>query len=126
MESILITIKKLLGIEADYDHFDADLIIFINSVFPVLSQLGVGPAGGFLIMDDSATWDDYIPDSKNLSFIKSFIHLKVKLIFDPPESSAAIKSIEEQIDELEWRINVAAESPKPKGEEDADEEFYFH
>lgn len=126
MESILISIKKLLGIDADYDHFDADLIIFINAVFPVLSQLGVGPAGGFLIMDDSATWDDYIPDRKNLSFIKSFIHLKVKLIFDPPASSAAIKSIEDQIDELEWRINVEAETPKAKGEEDADEERYTY
>lgn len=126
MESILITIKKLLGIEADYDHFDADIILFINSVFPVLSQLGVGPAGGFLITDDSATWDDYIPNSNNLKFVQSFIHLKVKLIFDPPASSAAIKSIEDQIDELEWRINVAAETPNAKGEEDADEELYTY
>lgn len=112
MESILTSIKKLLGIEKDYEHFDADIIMHINSVFMILTQLGVGPSEGFIIEDDSSTWDEFLPDSDltKLSAVKSFIYLKVRLLFDPPSSSAVIESTNKLVSELEWRLNVAAES----------------
>lgn len=110
-ESILTSIKKLLGIDEDYTHFDADLIMHINSVFSILTQLGVGPPEGFFITGKSEKWDNFIiKDSNNFSLVKSYIHLKVKLLFDPPLGSAVIESINKQISEFEWRLNVAAES----------------
>lgn len=109
MDSILTSIKKLLGIDASYKHFDKDLIIHINSVLAILTQLGVGPENGFSISDKSATWNDFIPDSPKLGFVKSYMNLKVRLMFDPPLSSAAIEAINRQISELEWRIQVAAD-----------------
>lgn len=118
MESILTSIKKMLGITEEYDHFDADLIMHINSVFMVLTQLGVGPSEGFRIEDELATWNDIIPADKNFEIIKSYMHLKVKLLFDPPLSSVVLGSMERMISEFEWRINVLAEQlvydpPKP-------------
>ena len=112
MDSILTSIKKLLGIEEDYEHFDTDIIIHINSVFMILNQLGVGPSEGFMIEDKSTTWDEFLPDSTlaTLSAVKSFVHLKVRLLFDPPSSSAVIESTNRLISELEWRLNIAAES----------------
>ena len=110
MESILTAIKKLLGIAEEYNHFDQDIIIHINSVFSVLTQLGVGPANGFSITDKDATWNDFINDNHCLEMVKSYMHLKVKLLFDPPLSSAVLESINHMLSELEWRINVAAES----------------
>lgn len=109
-ESILTSIKKLSGMEKDYGPFDTDLIIFINTVFSDLAQLGVGPSSGFSIDDDEAVWSDFIEDTIKLGFVKTFMYLKVKLIFDPPDNSTVIKSYEEQIKELEWRLNVAAET----------------
>lgn len=110
MDSILTSIKKLLGIAEEYGHFDADLIMHINSAFSVLTQLGVGPAEGFAIEDASATWSDFLLNDPRLSFVKSYIHLKVRLLFDPPLSSAVIESISRAISELEWRIQVAADN----------------
>lgn len=112
MESILTSIKKLLGIQAEETHFDPDIIMHINSVFTILSQLGVGPSDGFRIEDDLATWNDYLgEDSKNLDSVKSYIHLKVKLLFDTSTlSSATIESMKNLINEFEWRLNVTAES----------------
>ena len=110
MESILISIKKLLGIAEEYDQFDSDIIMHINSVFMILTQLGVGPAEGFSIEDDTAVWTDFIQDVKKLESVKTYIYLKVKLLFDPPLSSAVIDSTNRLINELEWRLNVAAES----------------
>ena len=115
MESILTSIKKLLGIAEEYEHFDADLIMHINSVFSILTQLGVGPSEGFMIEDATATWNDFIPDGLVLQAVKSYIYLKVKLLFDPPTSSAVIESANRMINEFEWRLNVAAES-SGKGE----------
>ena len=110
-ESILTSIKKLLGIDAEYKHFDPDLIMHINSVFSILTQLGVGPPNGFSITGDSEKWDSFIAkDPDNFSLVKSYMHLKVKLLFDPPLGSAVIESINKQISEFEWRLNVAAES----------------
>ena len=111
MESILTSIKKMLGIEEEYEHFDMDLIMHINSVFSTLNQLGVGPENGFRIEDDSTTWSEFIStDNMQFEFVKSFIYLKVKLLFDPPLSSAVIESMNRQISELEFRLNIAAES----------------
>ena len=110
MESILTSIKKLLGITEEYDQFDPDIIMHINSVFMILTQLGVGPAEGFSIEDDTAVWTDFIQDVKKLESVKTYIYLKVKLSFDPPLSSAVIESMNRLINELEWRLNVAAES----------------
>ena len=110
MESILTSIKKLLGITEEYDQFDPDIIMHINSVFMILTQLGVGPAEGFSIEDDTAVWTDFIQDAKKLESVKTYIYLKVKLLFDPPLSSAVIESMNRLINELEWRLNVAAES----------------
>ena len=110
MESILTSIKKLLGITEEYDQFDPDIIMHINSVFMILTQLSVGPAEGFSIEDDTAVWTDFIQDVKKLESVKTYIYLKVKLAFDPPLSSAVIESMNRLINELEWRLNVAAES----------------
>lgn len=106
MDSILTSIKKLLGITEEYEHFDTDIIIHINTVFSTLTQLGVGPKKGFSITDKSSVWNDFIPKSSNtLECIKTYVYLKVKLVFDPPLNSAVIESINRQISELEWRIN---------------------
>ena len=110
MESILTSIKKLLGITEEYTHFDEDLVMHINSVFMILTQLGVGPSEGFVIEDDSAYWTDFIEDLSKLQAVKSYVYLKVKLLFDPPLSSAVIESTNRMISEYEWRLNVEAES----------------
>lgn len=113
MESILTSIKKLLGITEEYTHFDADIIMHINSVFLNLKQLGVGPSGGFSIADEIPTWNDFVPEGYDIAAIKSYTYLKVKLLFDPPLSSAVIESYNRLINEYEWRINVEAESMPP-------------
>lgn len=116
MESILTSIKKLLGIAEEYEHFDADLIMHINSVFSILTQLGVGPSEGFMIEDSTATWNDFIPWDKDkkhallLQSVKSYMYLKVKLLFDPPTSSAVMESMNRMLSEFEWRLNIAADS----------------
>ena len=111
MESILTSIKKLLGIAEEYKHFDADIIMHINFVFMTLTQLGVGPSEGFYIEDDSLYWEDFIDDPSQLQAVKTYIYLKVKLVFDPASvGSSTLASYERQIQELEWRLNVAAES----------------
>lgn len=111
MESILTSIKKLLGISEDYTQFDADIIMHINTVFLNLTQLGVGPESGFSIEDDNTYWEDFIDIKNNsqLQAVKSYMYLKVKLLFDPPLSSAVIESTNRMISELEWRLNVAVD-----------------
>ena len=113
MESILTSIKKLLGIAEDYEHFDNDIIIHINSVFSILTQIGVGSDTGFSISDKTATWNDFLSDSTNQEMVKTYVYLKVKLLFDPPLNGSVTNSIEKTISELEWRLNVAVD---PKGE----------
>lgn len=105
-ESILNSIKKLLGIAAEYTNFDTDIIIHINSVFMILNQLGVGPSEGFRIIDNTAVWNDYITEDDDLDAVKTYIYLKVKLLFDPPLNSAVIEANKQLINELEWRLNV--------------------
>lgn len=109
-ESILTSIKKLLGIDENYTHFDADIVMHINSVFSILTQMGVGPANGFSISGKDKTWSAFITDKPNIfSLVKSYVYMKVRLLFDPPLSSAAIESINRQISEFEWRLFVAAD-----------------
>lgn len=110
MESILNTIKKMLGPSEEYDQFDTDIITHINTVFMTLTQLGVGPSDGFYIEDDTTTWLEFVPDLKNFQAIKTYIYLKAKLVFDPPQSSSVIEAMNKQIAELEWRLNHAAET----------------
>ena len=109
MESILTSIKKMLGITEEYEHFDADLIMHINSVFMILTQLGVGPSTGFSIKGADETWDAFLPEGQQLELVKSYMFLKVKLIFDPPLGSAVIEVMNRQISEFEWRLNVAVD-----------------
>lgn len=112
MDSILTSVKKMLGIAEEYDHFDADLIMHINSVLTILGQLGVGPDEGFFIEDDGAEWTDFVPDMPKLQFIKTYVYQKVKLLFDPPQSASAIEALNRSISELEWRINAQVDSGK--------------
>ena len=107
--SILTSIKKLLGVAEDYTEFDEDIITHINSVFLNLTQLGVGPEEGFMIEDDTAVWEDFINDSIQLQAVKTYVYLKVKLLFDPPLSSSVTESINRMIAELEWRLNAAVD-----------------
>lgn len=110
MESILTSIKKLLGIE-DCTDFDTDIIIHINSVFLTLNQLGVGPSEGFSIKDEYSAWSDFISETdKNLEAVKSYVYLKVRLLFDPPTNSAVIEAMQRSISEYEWRLNVAVDT----------------
>lgn len=108
-ESILTSIKKLLGITEEYEQFDPDIIMHINSVFMILTQMGVGPSKGFRISDKTAVWSDYITNDQNLDSVKSYIHLKVKLLFDPPLSSSVMECMKQLISELEWRLYTESE-----------------
>lgn len=105
MDSILDSIKKLLGITEEYTHFDPDIIMHINSAFFTLNQLGVGPDEPFKIEDKSDTWDDFV-SGQDVEAIKSYIGLKVRTLFDPPTNSSLLSAINEQIKEFEWRLNV--------------------
>lgn len=109
MDSILISIKKMLGDAQEYTHFDPDIIMHINSVLFILTQLGVGPDEGFMITDETETWDDFVGTRKDLLAIKTLVHLKVRLLFDPPSSSFVIDAMERQIKEFEWRLYVKVE-----------------
>lgn len=110
MESILTSIKKLLGIAEEYEHFDNDIIMHINSVFMILTQLGVGPSKGFVITDSSASWDDFLPEGgEKLQAVKTYMYMKVRLMFDPPNSSAVMESMNRMVSEFEWRLNVAVD-----------------
>lgn len=109
-ESILTSVKKALGIIEEYEFFDADIIMHINSVFSILTQLGVGSPTGFTITDKTALWKDFIPEDSTLfESVKSYMYQKVKLLFDPPSSSVLVSVIEKLISEFEWRLMVAAE-----------------
>ena len=111
MDSMLTSVKKLLGIEENYEQFDTDLIIHINTVLSILSQLGVGPYGGFTITNKDATWNDFIGDSStNLEAVKTYVYLKVYLLFDHTLSGPAAEAIKQSISELEWRLNVSVDS----------------
>lgn len=108
-ESILSSTKAAMGIIPEYDAFDNQLIMLINSAFSTLSQLGIGSDDGFFIEDDTTTWEDYIGSKRILNFVIQYVHIYVRLSFDPPQNSFAVQSMKQQLDELTWRINVQAE-----------------
>lgn len=112
--SILDTMKKTLGIAADYDVFDEELKIHINSVLAVLAQVGVGAKGGFAVVDGTETWQDFLGDNPEFNNVKSLVYLRVRLLFDPPQSSHATAAMKEQAEELTWRVNVRREEDEWK------------
>ena len=107
--SILHTTKKLLGLDAEYDRFDTDIIIHINSTFARLTQLGAGPKDGFEIEDENAVWADFIGGNKRLNNVKSYMYLSVRMLFDPPTTSFDLTAKKEQIDKYEWLINATVD-----------------
>ena len=109
-DSILTSIKKLLGIVEDYEHFDPDIVMHINTVLMILNQIGVGPPEGLLITDKTTTWKDFIGDAKNLGSLQSYVYLKVRLLFDPPTTSAVMEAANKLLSELEWRLSVTVET----------------
>lgn len=109
-DSILTSVKKLLGLAEEYDAFDADIIMHINSTFTILTQLGVGPSEGFMIEDKNNKWSEFISDMKLYQLVKSYIGLKVRLVFDPPMSSAVMECYKAQINEYEWRLRTVSET----------------
>lgn len=117
--SILTSVKKVLGIPSDYDHFDCDILLHLNTVMSILNQLGVGPEKGFIVEDDSTLWSDLFDgdiDTNKMMYVKSYVCLRVRLLFDPPTSSGAIDAMERQMRELEWRITVTRD-PRDDSEE---------
>lgn len=108
MSSVLNSTKKLLGILDDYTEFDTDLIIDINSVFMILNQLGVGPKTCFSITGPDEEWDEFLEGRKDLDAVKTYVYLKVRLMFDPPSSSFVLSSVENQIQEFEYRLLLQA------------------
>ena len=109
MDSILDSIKKLLGIQPEYRAFDEDLIIHINTVFAILNQIGIGPQEGFFIVDETTNWDEYMSDINQAS-VRTYVYLKVRLLFDPPGSGILVDSINRMISELEWRLYLEGDS----------------
>lgn len=108
-ESILGYVKRLLGVQNDYTHFDSNIIYGINAAFSVLTQLGLGPKEGFMINDYLDKWVDFVSDTFRLSLIKPYVYLKTRLLFDPPTSTSLIESINKTISEYEWRLYVASD-----------------
>lgn len=110
-DSILESTKKVLGLDSTYTAFDEDVIMGINTALAALHQLGVGPATGFEITDNTATWAQFFGDTADPTFnaVKSYVFLRVKLLFDPPPTSFAIQAMERQLDELTFRINTRRE-----------------
>jgi len=108
--SILNSTKKVLGLDASYTAFDHDIITFINSAFLILNDLGVGQEEGFMIEDEVAVWEDFLVPLSDLNLVKTYVFLKVRMLFDPPTTSFLIEAMNDQIDEYEWRLNVRREN----------------
>lgn len=107
--SILDSTKKVLQVQWDYDVFDADIIMHINSVFSILNQLGIGPENGYRIESADETWDAFLGDDLRLNAVKSYMYLRVRMLFDPPQTSYLLEALKQQKEELEWRLNVQRE-----------------
>lgn len=108
-ESILTSTKKILGLAADYEAFDLDVITHINATFSLLNQLGVGPTDGFSIEDADTEWSDYEVPSNQLHMVKTYVYLKVKILFDPPATGYLVTAQNDQLQEFEWRLNMFRE-----------------
>lgn len=111
-ESILTSTKKVLNLAEDYEAFDQDVIMHINSVFSTLNQLGVGPDEGFMIEDGVQTWDAFLEGDPRLNHVKTYVYLRVRMLFDPPTLGYVVDAMKEQIKEHEWRLNVQREDVK--------------
>jgi hypothetical protein len=109
-ESILISTKKILGLDESYTPFDLDIITHINAAFSTLDQLGLGPEGGFSIEDETAVWSDYVVPLNQLHAVKTYVYLKVRILFDPPATSFHLSALNEQLKEYEWRLNMFRET----------------
>ena len=109
-DSILTSIKKLMGLTEEYDAFDQDILILINSIFFELEQIGVKAKEGFVLSDKTSVWSDYSDDDRLLNVLKPYIYMKTKLTFDPPTSSGALDSMNRIIDRFEWRINLYSDT----------------
>lgn len=109
-DSILQSIKKLLGLDPDDTSFDVDILMHINTVFNTLAQLGIGPAAGYMIDGASNVWSEILGSDSNLNSIKTLIYLRVRMLFDPPTSAHAISAFNETAQMLEWRLNVYRET----------------
>lgn len=108
--SILTSTKKILGLAEDYTAFDLDVITHINTALSTLKQLGIGPPGGLAIEDETSDWSDFLDISdSNYSDVKTYVYLRVRLLFDPPTTSYLLAALEQQIQQMEWRINVNRE-----------------
>lgn len=107
--SILNSTKKILGIGDADTSFDVDIVMHVNSVLSVLTQVGIGPSEGYMIEDSTATWDAFIGTDPRLNLVKTYLYLRVRLLFDPPGTSYALDSMKNQIAEFEWRLNVQRE-----------------
>ena len=115
MESILTSIKLFVNVPEELDNFDGPIIGHINTVFDDLNDLGVGPPEGFYIEDDSSVWTDFMPRTGKFESVKTYMQLRVQLLFDPPTNASILASMERQIEKLEWRLKVKAESTETNG-----------
>lgn len=111
IDSILTSIKKILGIPEDYADFDLDVMMCINTVLNILTQIGVGPLEGFTIRSDNETWTDFVGTDKRLEMVKNYVSIKVRLLWDPPQNSFLLENLKDQAKELEWRLNVQVDPP---------------
>lgn len=107
--SILNTVKKSCGLTDEYDAFDQDILVLINSAILDLSQNGIGPKEGFTVSDAVASWNDFVGDFSNAGAVANYISLKVRILFDPPTSSFVAEAFRKQLDELIWRLNLEAD-----------------
>jgi hypothetical protein len=117
MSSILTTTKKALGIAAADTGFDPELIMYINTVLSTLTQIGVGSSEGCIITSATDDWSDFIADEPKWEQVKTYVYTKVRLLFDPPQSSAAVEALNKIASELEWRIYVTANNTNEIEEE---------
>lgn len=113
-ESILTSIKASLGLPEAHTAFDTELVMYINSVLSRLTQLGVGPDVGFRISDASASWEDFIGPGAKLNNVKSYMHLRVKMLHDPPDIGFVLTAMKEEIEQEEWRLMVEVDPPLVK------------
>ena len=110
--SILNETKQVLGLGADYTPFDQSIILHINSIFGILHQLGVGPEDQFFIVDETSKWESFVGATNKINMVKTYMYLRVRLLFDPPTTSFAIKAMDEQIREFEYRLNTISEETR--------------
>lgn len=112
-ESIFDSIKALLGPDASYEVFDQDILIHINTALAVLTQLGLGPSEGFMVTGPDETWSDFLgTNDKTLNMARTYVYMKVKMVFDPPVNSSVLSAYQEACKEYEWRLNVAVDPRK--------------